>query len=406
VRRAATIAVAGLGFLSLGGCFIPKDGPTGLEVRGAAEVLLEDTGRLSYAFVKLSPLTLKLFQTERQRVPVFSRLARVRPPAQVRVAASDVVSVSIFEAASGGLFIPSEAGARPGNFVQIPTQEIDSSGNINIPYGGPIRALGRTPREIEEEIVERLKGRAIEPQVIVTIGERSANAVSVLGDVRGATTIPLRPGGLRLLAAISRAGGPANAAHSSVVTVQRRGVLEQALLTTILKDPSSNIQLAPEDVVYVSYEPRIFMAFGATGQSSSIQIGTASISASSGRRFPMDRENISLAEALAQAGGVLSGLADPRSIFLFRYTPRDLLARGGIDVGGFPAADVPTVYTVDLSQAEGYFLANNFFMKHNDLIYISESPSVDLQKFLNIVNSVTSATSGVAGAISDVKALR
>jgi polysaccharide export outer membrane protein len=191
-----------------------------------------------------------------------------------------------------------------------------------------------------------------------------------------------------------------------VVTVKRGGIIEQAVLTTIMKDAKSNIQLAPEDVVYVSYEPRIFMVFGAAGQSSSIQIGAASISASSGRRFPMDRENISLAEGLAQAGGVFSGLADPRSIFLFRYTPRDILAGAGVDVRGFPAADVPTVYTVDLSQAEGYFLANNFFMKHNDLIYISESPSVDLQKFLAVVDSVTLTTRGVAGTISDVKALR
>ena len=34
----------------------------------------------------------------------------------------------IFEAAAGGLFIPAEAGVRPGNFVTLPNQPIDTKG--------------------------------------------------------------------------------------------------------------------------------------------------------------------------------------------------------------------------------------------------------------------------------------
>ena len=37
----------------------------------------------------------------------------------------DVVSVTIFEAEAGGLFLPSEAGARPGNFVTLPDQIVE-----------------------------------------------------------------------------------------------------------------------------------------------------------------------------------------------------------------------------------------------------------------------------------------
>jgi hypothetical protein len=39
----------------------------------------------------------------------------------------------IFEAEAGGLFVPSEAGARPGNFVTLPEQIVDSNGNITVP---------------------------------------------------------------------------------------------------------------------------------------------------------------------------------------------------------------------------------------------------------------------------------
>jgi polysaccharide export outer membrane protein len=391
---------------------IPKDGPTGHEVRAQAEVTLEDPGRLSYASVKLSPLVLSTIQTDAQSVPSFSRLARVAGSADVRVTASDVVSVAIFEAASGGLFIPPDAGARPGNFVQIPAQEVDRNGTISIPYGGSVRALGRTPREIEAEIIEKLKGRAIEPQAIVTIGDRTPNptTISILGDVTTPVAIALRPGGIRLLTAIARAGGSRYPAHSSLVTVQRKGRTENALLTSIITDPRQNIQLAPEDVVIVTNEPRVFMAFGATGNIGSQQsIGNFVANTTNtaySRRFIIDRENMSLAEALATAGGPDHERADTRSLFLFRYMPAETLRRAGIDISTFPLPQVPTVFTVDLGQAEGYFLANHLYMKHNDIIYVSDSPAVDLVKFLSIINSVTTTARGVTGTISDVKNLK
>jgi len=112
-----------------------------------------------------------------------------------------------------------------------------------------------------------------------------------------------------------------------------------------------------------------------------------------------------LTEAIANGGGVSGGVADPRSVFLFRYTPRDILEGAGVDVSAFPTQQVPTVITVDLSQAEGYFLANQFFIKHNDIIYISESPSVDLQKFLAIVNSINSTASSLLSTYQQVRTI-
>lgn len=411
--RSLTALGALAALLALSGCgggvgFLPKDGPTGLEVHQQAEVTVHDQGRLSYALVKLSPLVLSTIQTEAQPPILFSRMSQYVGPAQSRITASDTVSISIFEAAAGGLFVPAEAGARPGNFVQIPSQEVDPSGNITVPFGGSIRALGRSPREVENDIVAKLKERAIEPQVIVTVGERSSNSVAVLGDVRASTTIPMRPGGIRLLAAIARAGGPAFPPYSSVVQIQRRGHTERALMTSILNDPRQDIQLAQGDVVYVSNEPRIFMAFGATANAGTLSFGTttSTTSVTAGRRFVMDRENMSLAEALATAGGPAAGSADPTAVFLFRYMPRQILESAGVDLTDLPGAQIPTVFSVDLSQAEGYFLANHLLIKHNDLIYISESPSTDLLKFLNVVQSTSATVTGVAGSVSAVKALR
>ena len=81
-----------------------------------------------------------------------------RPP-PTTLGIGDVVSVTIFEAEPGGLFIPSEPGARPGNFVTLPDQMVDSNGNITVPYAGTIRAVGRTPPEVQQAITETLKAR-------------------------------------------------------------------------------------------------------------------------------------------------------------------------------------------------------------------------------------------------------
>src|SRR6516165_3945907 len=78
------------------------------------------------------------------------------PPWRITLGIGDVVSVTIFEP-PGGLFVPSDAGARPGNFVTLPNQIVDSNGNITVPYAGTIRAAGRTPSEVQQAINEALR---------------------------------------------------------------------------------------------------------------------------------------------------------------------------------------------------------------------------------------------------------
>ncbi len=81
-----------------------------------------------------------------------------RPLPRITLGIGDVVSITIFEAEPGGLFIPTEPGARPGNFVTLPNQVVDTNGNITVPYAGTIRAVGRTPAEVQEAVNEALSG--------------------------------------------------------------------------------------------------------------------------------------------------------------------------------------------------------------------------------------------------------
>ena len=376
--------------LGLAACanLVPKDGPTGVEVRRGAEVQLSDSANVSYAIVKLTPTIARHVHRAVTAPVLFQSAVRGSGLPDVRVGAGDTVTVTIFEAQAGGLFIPGQPGTSTGNFVQLPAQQIDRSGNISVPYAGAIAAVGRTPAEIQSEIESKLRSRAIEPQVVVTVNQRQSDEVSVLGEVNTPARFALEPGGTKLLNAIARAGGAKNPGYETIITLQRRGRVDQALLTSIVANPSYNINLAPGDVVYASREQRFYLVFGATP-------APGAVGGQQNRRFPFETENLTLAEAVAKAGGLDESRADPRSVFLFRLEPRQFLADIGVDVSRYKEPAIPTVYTVDLSDTQGFFLANSFFMRHKDVVFVSNSPSVDLVKLMAIVRSVT-------GTVNDV----
>src|SRR6185312_103672 len=102
------------------------------------------------------------------------------PAPEILVGIGDTVSVTLFEAQAGGLFIPADAGSRPGNFVTLPNQTVDTKGYITVPYAGQIKALGRPTPEIQQEIVNKLKDRAIEPQAVVALTSQTSTDVTVL----------------------------------------------------------------------------------------------------------------------------------------------------------------------------------------------------------------------------------
>ena len=285
--------------LGLAACanLVPKDGPTGVEVRRGAEVQLSDSANVSYAIVKLTPTIARHVHRAVTAPVLFQSAVRGSGLPDVRVGAGDTVTVTIFEAQAGGLFIPGQPGTSTGNFVQLPAQQIDRSGNISVPYAGAIAAVGRTPAEIQSEIESKLRSRAIEPQVVVTVNQRQSDEVSVLGEVNTPARFALEPGGTKLLNAIARAGGAKNPGYETIITLQRRGRVDQALLTSIVANPSYNINLAPGDVVYASREQRFYLVFGATP-------APGAVGGQQNRRFPFETENLTLAEAVAKAGGL------------------------------------------------------------------------------------------------------
>lgn len=330
-----------------------------------------ESDSLPYALVRLNPDVVQILGRYTPRLS--TAFANRTPPKAFRFGIGDILSVTIFEAAAGGLFIPAEAGVRPGNYVVIPNQAVDDGGNITVPYAGAIRASGRTPAEVQRAIVDTLKNRAIEPQVLVSVVEQRTSLISVLGDVKASGRFPASPSGERIVDVIARAGGPASQGYDMWVTLERQGHRASVPFGALLYEPSNNIFVLPADVIYLYNQAQTFVAFGAAGNQG---------------QFKFDAWRISLAEAVGKVGGLADGQADPASVFLYRGETKEVARQIGVDISRFNGPIVPVIYSVNLRDPSGYFLSQSFEMRNKDVIFVSNAAAVETTKFLNFLRTI------------------
>lgn len=378
--------------LAVGGCSaLPRSGPAHEAVEKSASQRLTSPGKtvgVDYVLVDINSAILPYVSAEtRSSLAKGFGVGRGNAP-DLPLGVGDIVQVSIFEAGSGGLFIPADAGSRPGNFITLPSQRVDSTGNITVPYAGRVQAAGRTVSTVQTDIENTLANRAIEPQVLITVQQSRSAEIAVLGDVNSPAKLELNPAGERLLDVISRAGGIATPGIETYITLERNGRTATVLFEDVVRNPSENVYVLPGDTIYVDRERRTFMAFGATGLSG---------------RFNFEESELSLSEALGEARGLLDNQADPAEVLLYRMVPRREVAQYGADVSKIHQERVPVVYRANLRDPAGFFTIQKFPMQDGDIVFVSNAESVELVKFLTIVNSVSTTASGVPQDINDAR---
>ena len=373
---------------------LPGTGPKSDAVEANATAGVRSNAALPYALVDVSADTIGLLSVP-NLITFKGSFPDKRPKPEQLVGVGDVLNISIFEAAPGGLFTPGQAaGARPGNFVDLPAQAVDQRGSITVPYAGEIPAAARTIPEIQQAIVARLRNRAIEPQVVVSLNQQHSSVVSVLGDVNTPGVLALNSVGERMLALIARAGGPKFEAIESYVTLQRDGKRIRVLLSRIVQDPQENIFVRPNDVIFVTRESPSFTALGALNQN---VFGFNS-------EINFDVETLTLSQAIGKSGGLNDQQSDPAEVFIYRYEDRGLLQKLGVDTKRFTYDRVPTIYHVNLRDPAGMLLASGFQMRTKDVMYVANAKVVDYYKLLTLINNTANTTTNTAATAVTVNA--
>jgi len=344
------------------GSMMPSSGPSSASIKDAGDSSKKKDIRL----VPLDGEVLRKLSLH-GRQHLFSEVFGDRDRTSSIINPGDVLEVTLWEV-SPALFAGNAVSQTAGPSTSVttfPAQMVSREGDISIPYAGKIPVAGRSIPKIEAEIVSRLRGKANQPQVIVRIVGNNTSTVTVVGEVASSLRMPLTDGRERVLDALAAAGGTKQAVEKMTLQLTRGSTVQAMPLGEIIRNPGENITLMPDDVVTLLYQPLSFTALGATGKNQEVNF---------------EALGISLAQALGRVGGLEDRRADARGVFVFRFEPAQAL-------GGEGDKKIPVIYTLNLKEPAGFFLAQNFRMQNGDILYVSNAPAADLKKFLDMVVS-------------------
>jgi hypothetical protein len=106
--------------------------------------------------------------------------------------------------------------------------------------------------------------------------------------------------------------------------------------------------------------------------------------------MPFEAPELSLAQAIGKAKGLIDSRSDAAGVFVFRYEPiaiaqaldpySPLLSQG---------RDVPVVYRLSLADPAGFFAAQRFMMRDGDVLYVSNASTHEIQKVLGMFGALT-----------------
>lgn len=357
---------------------VPNDGPLASKVEAAG------VQKTSYEI----PQVRTIFDVVQVDERVANSVTQLGQPSLVRtfgvsgvpgtpvIGVGDELTVTIFEAGPDGLFSTTQSKA-----TNVPVI-VQPDGNGQIPYAGSVRFAGKTLEGARQEIVEALKAKAVEPDVIVSMNKNLSRTASVQGSVNNPQIVQLGLAPVSLTSAIAMAGGAAKPPYDTYVTLTRGRKTSTVLLQSIIDNPKDDIYVRPGDKIFLTYDPQTFTAMGSTMKTG---------------RIPFETGSLSLIEAAALAAGPRSDLADPKGYFIFRYEYEpvyrqvvgesrfhELLSKGMM---ANKDGRYPIVYRVDMSDPQSYIVAQSFPVRSKDVLYLSHHPSTDFVKFMSMLQS-------------------
>lgn len=360
-RAAATLMA--MPICGLSACAsLPSSGPTGAEIRHAAVV---KPGQYPFTLVEVD---MPAAVPPAPVVPA-PTLSTFPPRPTDLLGPGDVLNVTIYEAgvalfgnsplrtavAAGGAADTSSSAER------LPLMRVDDYGYIKVPFMGRVRAAGRTASELQAIIQSGLRGMSQDPQVMVSIDQSITNSVILAGEVVKPGRLVLATNRESLVDAIALGGGYRGNAKDAVARVQRDGETFEIRLSDLLDMPHEDVTVAPGDRITVISRPQSFSVLGAPNKADELV-------------FP--RPRLTLAEAVALAGGANPNAGDAAAVFVFRY----VLQPNG--------TEQPTVYHLNMMRAGAYLLSQRFRMRDGDVLYIGNARANQPVKFVQLLSQL------------------
>src|SRR5699024_1759490 len=290
------------------------------------------------------------------------------------VGPGDVLNITVWDHPE--LTIPAGSERSPsdaGNWVH-------NDGTIFYPYVGVVEVEGLRVTEIRDLITRRLSRYIEKPQVDVTVAAFRSQKVYVSGGVNqpGAYSVTNVP--MRLLDAVNAAKGLSDTADWRNVLLTRDGEEYRLSLKAVYEqgDKRYNVLLKKDDVVHVGRDDdnKVFVL----GEVNKAQA------------LPMGRNGLTLAEALAESGGINELQANASGIFVRRRAMEE--GERYIDL-----------YQLDARNAAALILADEFNLAERDIVYVTAAP---VRRWNRVISQLTPTLQAIyygARAASHIKEL-
>jgi len=360
----------------LAGCAsLPSSGPTGGQIRKTALNPKDGTAPIQVAEI----VTIADVPSAAGLAPPALLADRAPPPTDL-VGPGDILDINIYEAGvtlfqgTGGT---GQMGTNPGVQVQkLPPMRVDDLGDITIPYAGTLHVAGVTVGEVEAMIRNALQRLSQNPQVVVTLSQAITNSIIVGGEVARPGRLVLQTNRESLSDVVALAGGYRGNARDLTLRITRGGRNIDVRMNDLVDNPALDVRAYPGDRMILINNPRTYSVLGAPGRVEQI---------------PFSRSTVSLAEAIATAGGVNPGVGSAGAIFLMRYVTD---AQGN---------EVPIVYHLNMMKTNSYFLAQRFYMQDKDVIYVGNAAANQPSKLIQLISQLFSPILTVTSAVQTVQ---
>jgi len=284
---------------------------------------------------------------------------------EYRIAPQDVLQVTVWNRP--------ELNNPGNNSNEVNGRVVGADGTIYFPYIGSLPAAGRTVRELREAIATGLLKVIRQPQVDVSVLQYRGQRVIISGEVRNPGSVAINDVPPSMTEMLARAGGATPAADLAAVTVTRGADTVRLDLQSLFYDGDlgSDLRLQPGDVVNVP-ERRAARVF-VMGE---VIKPTA---------LPLPRGPMTLADALAEAGGVNPLSANAGQVYVLR---------GDADGGGRP-----TIFHLNASAPDALLLADQFPLAARDVVYVDTARVV---RWARVVNNILPSAIFAREALNDL----